>query len=95
MRRKFLGNALQCGIATLNIVHHISIPPMEMNRIGKFETRRIINEMDAMLIASYGVNMLDARITREQALRAFDEAGSTRQAVELCASRLGLPPQPA
>ncbi|MCX7173991.1 MAG: hypothetical protein NT159_08705 [Proteobacteria bacterium] len=68
---------------------------MEMNRVGKFETRRIINEIDAVLIASYGVNMLDAKITREEALRAFNEAGSTRQAAELCASRHGIPPQPA
>ncbi|TRZ89693.1 MAG: hypothetical protein D4R84_17425 [Rhodocyclaceae bacterium] len=68
---------------------------MEMNRIGKFEVRRIVNEIDSILIGSYGVNMLDAKITREEALRAFDETGTTRQAAELCASRHGLPPQPA
>lgn len=67
---------------------------MEMNRVGKFETRRIINEIDAVLIASYGLNMLDAKITREEAMRAFNETGSTRQAAELCASRHGLAPQP-
>ncbi|MFA6310070.1 MAG: hypothetical protein WCV99_01630 [Sterolibacterium sp.] len=63
---------------------------MEMNRVGKFETRRIVNEIDAVLIASYGVNMLDAKITREEAMRAFNEAGSARQAAELCASRHGI-----
>lgn len=68
---------------------------MEMNRVGKFEVRRIVNEIDALLIASYGVNMTDAKITREEALRAFNETGSTRQAVEQCASRHGLAPQPA
>lgn len=63
---------------------------MEMNRVGKFETRRIVNEIDAVLIASYGVNMLDAKISREEAMRAFNEAGSTREAAELCASRHGI-----
>jgi hypothetical protein len=67
---------------------------MEMNRVGKFEVRRIVNEIDSILIGSYGVNMLDAKITREEALRAFNETGSTRLAAELCAGRHGLPPQP-
>ncbi|TRZ70736.1 MAG: hypothetical protein D4S02_00030 [Rhodocyclaceae bacterium] len=68
---------------------------MEMNRVGKFETRRIVNEIDGILITSYGVNMLDAKITRAEALRAFNESGSTRQAAELCAGRHGLEPLPA
>lgn len=63
---------------------------MEMNRVGKYETRRIVNEIDAVLIASYGVNMLDAKITREEALRAFNEAGSASAAAEMCASRHGI-----
>lgn len=66
---------------------------MEMNRVGKFEVRRIVNEIDAILIASYGVNMLDAKISREEALLAYNEAGSARRAAELCASRHSLPAQ--
>ena len=68
---------------------------MEMTRIGKFEVLRIVNEIDSILIGSYGVNMLDAKITREEALRAFNETGSARLAAELCAGRHGLPPLPA
>lgn len=67
---------------------------MEMNRVGKFETRRIVNEIDSVLITSYGVNMLDAKITREEALRTFNETGSTRAAADRCASSHGLSPLP-
>lgn len=68
---------------------------MEMNRVGKFEVRRIVNEIDSILIESYGANMLDARITREEALRAFKETGTTREAAEACARRRDLQPLPA
>jgi len=65
---------------------------MEMNRVGKFEVRRIINEIDSVLIEWYGVNMLDAKISREEALRAYNETGSARRAADLCAGRRGLAP---
>lgn len=67
---------------------------MEINRVGKFEVRRIINEFDAALIRSYGVNMLDVKITRQQALLAIEETGTAQDAADLCARRLQLPRLP-
>lgn len=63
---------------------------MTMNRIGKFESRRIIDEFDATLIQLFGVNMTDAEISRQEAIAAYNEVESTREAVELCAGRRGL-----
>ena len=64
---------------------------MEMNAVGKFEVRRIINEIDGILIRDFGVNMLDAKITREEALSAYNEVNSTTSAAHLCAERKGFP----
>ena len=65
---------------------------MEMNQIGKFETRTIMNAIDAALIEMYGLNMLDARIERKEALEAYNECGDYRAAVELLAKRRELKP---
>lgn len=63
---------------------------MEMNHIGKFETRTIMNDIDAILIETYGVNMLDARIYRKEALDAYSECGDSRSAVQFLAKQHGL-----
>jgi hypothetical protein len=63
---------------------------MSMNRIGKFESRRIIDEFDATLIQLFGVNMTDADISRQEAIAAYNEVNCTRKAVEICAMRRGL-----
>ena len=63
---------------------------MEINHIGKFEMREIIKEFDAALIAGYGANMLDAGISRQDALTAYNEVMCARKAAELCAERRGL-----
>lgn len=63
---------------------------MEMNKIGKFEMREIIKEFDATLMRLYGVNMLDADISRHDALSAYSEVNDVVQAAELCAKRRGL-----
>jgi len=62
---------------------------MEMNRIGKFESRRLINEFDAELIRRYGMNMLDASISRFEALCACQALGSPGKAAEFFAARCG------
>ena len=66
---------------------------MDMSHIGKFEMRLIINEFDNTLIQLFGVNMLDAAITRREALGAYYEVQCPRKAAELCALRRGLKPQ--
>lgn len=63
---------------------------MEMNKIGKFEMREIIKEFDATLVRLYGMNMLDADISRHDALSAYSEVNDAAKAVELCAQRRGL-----
>jgi hypothetical protein len=65
---------------------------METNRIGKFEMRTILNEFDSALIQLFGVNMTDARITRQYALIVTDEVECPRKAAEICGQRLGLRP---
>lgn len=65
---------------------------MDMNNIGKFEMRSIISEFDATLIRLYGVNMLDAAISRHDALNAYSEVRCPRKAAELSGLRLGLTP---
>lgn len=67
---------------------------MNMNDIGKFEMRLIISEFDATLIRVYGVNMLDADISRHEALNAYSEVRCPRKAAELSGLRLGLKPLP-
>ena len=67
---------------------------MSMNGIGKFEMRKIVNEFDSALIHLFGVNMLDAAITRQDALNAYNEVQCPRKAAEIYGQRLGLTPQP-
>jgi hypothetical protein len=63
---------------------------MDMNHIGKFEMREIINEFDATLIRLFGVNMLDAAINRYEALGAYSEFHCPRKAAEISGLRRGL-----
>lgn len=63
---------------------------METNKIGKFEMRTIINEFDSTLIDLFGVNMLDAAISRHDALEAYNEVHCPRKAAELFGLRRGL-----
>lgn len=63
---------------------------MNMNQIGKFEMRAIVNEFDTTLIRLFGLNMLDARITRHEAMIAYDEFQCPRQAAEAIGARRGL-----
>lgn len=62
-----------------------------MNKIGKFEALKIVNEFDRTLIELFGINMTDARITRYQALATVEEAHSVRKAAEILGHRLGIP----
>ena len=68
---------------------------MEMNRIGKFEMRKLINEFDATLIRLYGQNMCDASISRYEALAACNEFDSPSKAAEVFGLRCGLVAQAA
>ena len=68
---------------------------MDMNNIGKFQMREIINEFDSTLIRLYGVNMLDAAINRLEALMAYDEFHCPRKAAEVYGIRHGLDLQAA
>lgn len=63
---------------------------MNMNHIGKFEMRKIVNEFDETLIRLYGVNMLDADISRLDAINAYDEFRCPHKAAEAFGQRLGL-----
>jgi hypothetical protein len=63
---------------------------MDMNHIGKFEMREILNEFDATLIRLFGVNMLDAAISRYEALDAYRKVRCPQKAAELSGLRLGL-----
>ena len=65
---------------------------MSINRVGKFEARKLIEEFDKALIERYGVNMSDAHITRWDALSSIEEAGETVKAAELLGVRKGLTP---
>jgi hypothetical protein len=66
---------------------------MEMNHIGKYEMRAIVDEFDATLIRLYGMNMCDAAITRYEALSACAAARCPREAAELYGMRHGLKSQ--
>jgi hypothetical protein len=63
---------------------------MNMNPIGKFEMRTIVNQLDANLIHLYGLSMLDARITRHEALNAYSEFHCPQRAAEAIGVRRGL-----
>lgn len=62
-----------------------------MNKIGKFEALKIVNEFDRTLIELFGINMTDAHITRYEALATIEEARSVRKAAEIYGHRLGMP----
>lgn len=59
-------------------------------RIGKYETLKIIKEFEGVLIELYGVNMRDAGITRFEALMAVDEYRDVRQAARNIGERRGF-----
>lgn len=65
---------------------------MNMNRVGKFESLKILNEIDRTLIDRYGINMTDAGITRFEVLAAYEKAGSAAKAAELLAEQCGFKP---
>jgi hypothetical protein len=60
------------------------------SNIGKFEGRKLVAEFDALLIQLYGLNMTDAKITRQDAVAAITELGSARKAVEVLSAARGL-----
>lgn len=63
---------------------------MNMNPIGKFEMSAIVREFDDTLIRLFGVNMLDAAISRHEAISAFNEFQCPRKAAEISGRRRGL-----
>lgn len=63
---------------------------MDMNSIGKFQLREILNAFDATLIRLYGVNMRDAGISRFDVISAQEEFGSPEKAAEALGTRRGL-----
>jgi|GEM_PF-1089046 hypothetical protein len=65
---------------------------MNMNRVGKFEALKIMNEFDRALIDQYGINMTDAHITRFEALTAIEKTGSVAKAASLLAEQRGFKP---
>jgi hypothetical protein len=68
---------------------------MDMNRIGKFEMLRALNEFDATLIRLFGVNMLDVAISRYEALGICNEYECPSKAAEVYGLLRGLHLQPA
>lgn len=65
---------------------------MTINRVGKFEARKLIEEFDRTLIELFGRNMSDAGITRMDALSAIEETQDPRKAAEVAGIRKGLTP---
>jgi hypothetical protein len=63
---------------------------MTMNHIGKFEMRKILNDFDATLINLFGVNMLDADISRIEAVNAYNEFQCAQKAAEVSGLRRGF-----
>jgi hypothetical protein len=63
---------------------------MEINRVGKFEVRNIVNSVDRALIDLYGTNMTDARITRFEVLGVYEKTGCPVKAAEHFALEKGL-----
>lgn len=66
---------------------------MNISHIGKFEMRSIVNEFDETLIHLFGMNMLDASISRFEALNAYEESRCPRKAAEALGLRIGLKPK--
>lgn len=65
---------------------------MNMSKVGKFESLKIVNEFDQSLIELFGINMTDARITRYEVLEACNKLGSARQAAEAFGAQRGMKP---
>lgn len=65
---------------------------MNMNKIGKFESLKIINEVDKALIELFGINITDAHITRYEVLSAYEKTGCARKAAEMFGHQRGLKP---
>lgn len=63
---------------------------MSINKVGKFEIRRIVDDFDNALISLYGINMTDAGISRFEALSSIEETGCARRAAELFGQKRGL-----
>ncbi len=55
---------------------------MNVSHVGKFQMRTIVDAIDASLINRFGVNMLDARISRQEALEAYNRFNCSQQAAE-------------
>lgn len=55
---------------------------MNMSKVGKFESLKIVNEFDKALIELFGINMTDARITRYEVLASCGEIGCATKAAE-------------
>ena len=64
---------------------------MNMNDIGKFDSLKLVNEFDHALIELYDLNMLDAKISRFEALSIVAETSCARKAAELAGQQKGLP----
>lgn len=64
---------------------------MNLNKIGKFETLKIVNEFDSALIEMFGINMTDARITRYEVLSSIEETRCVRKAAERFGLQRGIP----
>ena len=65
---------------------------MNMNHVGKFESRQIVNEFDSALIELFGINMTDARITRYEVLSSFAETRCARKSALQFAAQRGIRP---
>lgn len=63
---------------------------MDMTRIGKFEMRKIVNDFEATLIRLFGMNMVDAAISRLEALNAYNDFQCPHKAAEFYGLRRGL-----
>lgn len=63
---------------------------MNMSKVGKFESLRIVNEFDKALIDMFGINMTDARITRYEVLSSLDESGCAFKAAESFGLKRGM-----
>lgn len=64
---------------------------MNLNKVGKFEALKIVNEFDSALIEMFGVNMTDARITRYDVLSSYEETRCARQAARRFGLQRGMP----
>ena len=63
---------------------------MNINKVGKYEALKIVNEFDSALIELYGINMTDARITRYEALATIEETQCVRTAAERFGAARGM-----